>query len=79
MPLIFPIRTIPDHLQDVEDDFDFLLAQTDVDTDRIGVIGYSRGGALTYAIAETRAASIHATVLLAPAPAGAFLAIQTAT
>jgi len=71
-------KTIPDHLQDVEDAFDFLLDQTDVDTNRIGVIGYSRGGALTYAIAETRATSIHASVLLAPAPAGAFFAIRTA-
>ena len=42
------------------------------------MIGYSRGASLTYAIAESRNATIDATVLLAPAPAGTFFANKTA-
>lgn len=71
-------KTIPDHLIDVENAFDLLLGLSGVDPDRIGVIGYSRGGSLTYAIAESRNTTIDATVLLAPAPAGDFFANKTA-
>lgn len=71
-------KTIPDHLLEVDMALDDLLEETDADTSRVGLIGYSRGGALTYAIAESRANEIHATVVLAPAPAGNFFANQTA-
>lgn len=71
-------KTIPDHLLEVDMALDHLLGETDADTNRVALIGYSRGGSLTYAIAESRASEVDATVVLAPAPAGNFFANQTA-
>ena len=71
-------KTIPLHALEVEQAFAHLLSLLDVDASRIGVIGYSRGGALTYALAESQREIIDATVLLAPAAAGSYLQIKTA-
>jgi len=71
-------KSIPQHAQEVRDAFDFLASRTYVDSTRMGVIGYSRGGALTYALAEVERETIDATVLLAPAAAGSYLENQTA-
>ena len=71
-------KTIPLHALEVEQAFAHLLSLLDVDANRIGVIGYSRGGALTYALAESQHEIIDATILLAPAAAGSYLQNQTA-
>ncbi len=73
-----PGKTIPLHALEVEQALTHLLGLLDVDTTRIGVIGYSRGGTLTYALAESQNEVIDATILLAPAAAGSYLQNQTA-
>ena len=46
---------------------DTLLAHPDLDTDRVGIIGFSRGGLLTLQMAVERPDDVHAAVLMAPA------------
>jgi dienelactone hydrolase len=46
---------------------DTLLAHPDLDTDRVGIIGFSRGGLLTLQMAVERHDDVHAAVLMAPA------------
>ncbi len=52
---------------------DALRTEPTVDVDRIGVIGFSRGGLLTLQTLITRADQLHAAVICAPAPANGAL------
>jgi dienelactone hydrolase len=62
--------TIAGHLDEVLDALTALRARADVDTDRIGIMGYSRGGLLTLHTAIERPSEVQAVILMAPAPGG---------
>jgi len=68
-------ETVPlaGHLDDVLAGLDDLRGQSLVDTDRIGILGFSRGGLLALQAALARADQIHAMVVMAPAPANGAL------
>tara|TARA_Y100000758_G_scaffold298541_1_gene259900 strand:+ start:670 stop:1497 length:828 start_codon:yes stop_codon:yes gene_type:complete len=57
------------HLDKVLDALDSLRENPDADKDRIGIMGFSRGGLLTLQAAIERPDNINAIVLFAPAPA----------
>ena len=57
------------HLDEVLHALDSLRENPDADTDRIGIMGFSRGGLLTLQAAIERPDNINAIVLFAPAPA----------
>lgn len=56
------------HLDEVLHALETLRRNTDADTDRIGIMGFSRGGLLTLQAAIERPDDINAIVLFAPAP-----------
>jgi len=62
--------TIAGHLDEVLDALTELRAHPDADTDRVGIMGYSRGGLLTLHTAIQRPEDVHAIILMAPAPGG---------
>ena len=57
------------HLDEVLHALDSLRENPDADKDRIGIMGFSRGGLLTLQAAIERSDNINAIVLFAPAPA----------
>ncbi len=57
------------HLDKVLDALDSIRENPDADKDRIGIMGFSRGGLLTLQAAIERSDNINAIVLFAPAPA----------
>ena len=59
--------TLQGHLDDLNTGLDALLARSDVDNTRIGILGFSRGGLLAFQASLTRPSEIHAAVLMAPA------------
>jgi dienelactone hydrolase len=61
-------RALEGHLQDVFEALDALRASSNVDTGRIGIMGFSRGGLLALQVAVRRPNQVQAAVLLAPAP-----------
>lgn len=65
-------ETIPltGHLDDVFEGLSELIAHPDVDSSRVALLGYSRGGLLTLQAAVEKPSAIHAFVLMAPAPGG---------
>ena len=58
---------MPLQLVDALVGLDTLLAHPGLDTDRVGIIGFSRGGLLTLQMAVERHGDVHAVVLMAPA------------
>lgn len=69
-PLRRATKPLTGHLDDVLDGLDALLSEDAVDTTRIGILGFSRGGLLTLQAIKTRPDVFDATVLMAPAPGG---------
>ena len=63
--------TIPitPHVAQVEASLDSLLGVNGVNSNKIGIIGFSRGGLLTLMIAISRPNEVHAVVAMAPAAA----------
>ncbi len=57
------------HLDEVLDALNQLRSHPDADPNRIGVVGFSRGGLLTLQAAIEQPQGMHAVVLMAPAPA----------
>ena len=51
---------------------DSLLSHEDANTDKIGIMGFSRGGLLTLQAGIARNNQVHAILLLSPAPGGAY-------
>ncbi len=60
------------HIDDVYTGLDYVLSLESVDADRVGMLGYSRGGLLTLQ-AVTERSDIDAAVLMAPAPGNGFV------
>jgi len=56
------------HLDDVRDGIDTLIGSQGVDTSRIAIVGFSRGGLLTLQAALEWPSEWNAVVLMAPAP-----------
>jgi dienelactone hydrolase len=56
------------HLNEVLNSLDELLAHEDANTDKIGIMGFSRGGLLTLQAGITKNDRVHAILLLSPAP-----------
>ncbi|MCH2171423.1 dienelactone hydrolase family protein [Myxococcota bacterium] len=69
-----PQRPLGAHLQDVLDGLSTLRSRDEVDTDRVAILGFSRGGLLALATAKQRSSEIDATVLMAPASGNGALA-----
>jgi len=61
-------RSIQGHLGEVFNALDLLRSSPQVDTSRVGIMGYSRGGLLSLQVAVMRPDQVQAAVLLAPAP-----------
>jgi len=59
-------QSLAGHPEDVQAGLAFLLALDDVDRNRVAMVGFSRGGALTF-IAAARGAPIKAAVIMASA------------
>lgn len=64
---------ITPHVGQVETSLDSLLSRPYVNTSKIGIIGFSRGGLLTLMTVISRASEVHAIVSMAPAAAGSTL------
>lgn len=62
-------RNIPGHKEEVVQAVDYVKSQPDVDTSRIALMGFSRGGLLTLMVGVERS-DLKALVILAPAPGG---------
>ncbi|MFQ6615766.1 MAG: dienelactone hydrolase family protein, partial [Fidelibacterota bacterium] len=58
------------HLNEVLTALDELQSHKDADTDRTGIMGFSRGGLLTLQASIVRSDEIHAVILMAPAAGG---------
>jgi len=56
------------HLNEVLTSLDSLLSHEDANTDKIGIMGFSRGGLLTLQAGIARNDQVHAILLLSPAP-----------
>jgi acetyl esterase/lipase len=67
-------RSIAGHIDDVHDGLDALLAADGVDTSRVAIMGFSRGGLLTLQAATERPDTFSAVVTMAPASAKGLLA-----
>lgn len=67
-----PIRRkeipIPGHLSDIQAAVNYVKQLDTVDKSRIGIIGFSRGGLLSFLAATEMPADFRAVVLMAPAP-----------
>ena len=66
-PLRRQTVSLEGHLDDVLAAVDFLLDLEYVDKDRVGIMGFSRGGMLTFAAATVRS-EFGAIIIMAPAP-----------
>ncbi len=66
-------RSIAGHIDDVYAGLDALLAMSDVDTSRVAIMGFSRGGLLTLQAATERPDTFSAIVTMAPASAKGLL------
>lgn len=58
------------HLDDVMEGLNALLAHPRIDSTRVGMMGFSRGGLLTLEAAIDLGDGLHAAVMMAPAPGG---------
>jgi len=56
------------HLNEVLTSLDELLSHEDANTNKIGIMGFSRGGLLTLQVGIARNDQVHAILLLSPAP-----------
>ena len=61
--------SIAGHLDEVLSALDMLRADERVDSGRVGIMGFSRGGLLTLQAAIARPDAVHAIIIMAPAPA----------
>ncbi len=68
---------LPQHLQQVYDGLDALREHTLADTNRVGILGFSRGGLLSLHVAIERNSDVQAVVLMAPAPGGGMLSLSS--
>ncbi len=64
------------HIDDVFEGLNTLLVRPEVDADRIGLLGFSRGGLLSLQAAKMMPEVFDAIVLMAPAPAMDLLATE---
>ena len=68
-PIRRPTRELDGHLDDVMAAVEYVLRLDFVDRHRLGIMGFSRGGLLTFQAAARRP-DFRAVVLMAPAPGG---------
>jgi dienelactone hydrolase len=66
--------SIDGHLDDTLAGLDALRARPEVDSKRVGIMGFSRGGYLTLAATLARPSQVHAACLMAPASVNGKLA-----
>ncbi len=68
-PIRRATRSMDGHIDDVFAAVEYVKSLAYVDIDRIGIMGFSRGGLLTF-IAITQRADFKGAILMAPAPGG---------